>query len=641
MHRHAAATPVPACVNDAKTLRKGTCTESIIRATTQTKEAPHNAIKLEELSLFAGPKQLLRETKMTIGEHTRASQFEVAGRTSKTIMAGTIYGLVGPNGSGKSTLLSALADSTLPLPAAWDVILVGQGLPQPSQRTAVEEVLSVDDLLAELMDRRSCLEAQLTALAEGSESSFAEVQQQLIVVQDQISTWGDAEERVVEVLLKLGFKPQDSFGQSGPHVEAIVSNLSGGWRMKVELAKALWLQPKLLLLDEPSNHLDLEALRWLRHELGQYPNTVMLVSHDVELLHDVSHEILWIHNQEIVSVPRHTLSPSDLAHMQGRPPFNFHFAVPGTDTPGNHGISFHDVEFSYPESRVSDGTPFLTVKKGLRLSGNSRCVLVGQNGSGKSTFLQLCAGQLEPTSGSVDSTPHCKVGYFSQHFTQLEKHADLTAAAYLALECHDALAEKAGVRFPGGRARAKQAVAYERQLAGAARAVLGNFGLSGDMAISIPLRNLSGGQKACLKLAALSLQPVHILFLDEPTNHLDAEASEALAKGLAEYKGGILAVTHDDLLIYRLIQCNWAESELLVCQNGCIQRQAALGASCMKALKEQIRQCEDGIHVDKAAGQNDNQRKQQARERSRSHAGRKKDRKRAEQEPAGGTKHGG
>merc|ERR1712151_358340 len=114
------------------------------------------------------------------------------------------------------------------------------------------------------------------------------------------------------------------------------------------------------------------------------------------------------------------------------------------------------------------------------------------------------------------------------------------------------------------------------------------------MAVSIPLRELSGGQKACLKFAALSLQPSHILLLDEPTNHLDAEACKALAEALADFKGGIVAVTHDELLMYRLIHCNWSASELLVCRAGHIQRVRDFGAQCFNALKEEVHRAESG-----------------------------------------------
>merc|ERR1712070_286025 len=117
--------------------------------------------------------------------------------------------------------------------------------------------------------------------------------------------------------------------------------------------------------------------------------------------------------------------------------------------------------------------------------------------------------------------------------------------------------------------------------------------MGGDAAVTVPVCRLSGGQKACLKFAALSLKPSHILFLDEPTNHLDAEACEALAHGLSEFKGGVVVVTHDELLIYRLIKCNWSESELLVCEGGSVRRENDFGANCLNALKEQVRRSEE------------------------------------------------
>merc|ERR1711881_734010 len=114
------------------------------------------------------------------------------------------------------------------------------------------------------------------------------------------------------------------------------------------------------------------------------------------------------------------------------------------------------------------------------------------------------------------------------------------------------------------------------------------FGFEGDAAVAVPVNRLSGGQKALLKFAVLSLRPAHILLLDEPTNHLDAEACEALAKGLSELKGGIVAVTHDELLIYRLIHCNWSESELLICKDGSVQRRKDFGAHCLNTLKAEL-----------------------------------------------------
>jgi len=178
----------------------------------------------------------------------------------------------------------------------------------------------------------------------------------------------------------------------------------------------------------------------------------------------------------------------------------------------------------------------------------------------------------------VDSTPDCQVGFYTQQMDELDLHGDGTAVDFLVATCPDQLHERLDTKATaaakaaerrGSKAKAKAtSAAFGKRLEEVARGVLSNFGFEGDLAVSVPVGSLSGGQKSRLKLVALSLHPSHILFLDEPTNHLDAEASEALAKGLSEFQGGIVVVTHDDLLIYRLIQCNWAESQLLTSQGG-------------------------------------------------------------------------
>merc|ERR1711904_410719 len=144
----------------------------------------------------------------------------------------------------------------------------------------------------------------------------------------------------------------------------------------------------------------------------------------------------------------------------------------------------------------------------------------------------------------------------------------------------------------GRTAKSSSATAFEKRLLEAARGVLSQFGFEGDLAINVPVNRLSGGQKACLKFAVLSLQPAHILLLDEPTNHLDAEACESLARALSDFQGGFVVVTHDETLIYRLIQCNWADGELLICEGGGIRREQNIGAQRLNTLKEQVRKAE-------------------------------------------------
>jgi ABC-type Mn2+/Zn2+ transport system ATPase subunit len=370
--------------------------------------------------------------------------------------------------------------------------------------------------------------------------------------------------------------------------------------MKVQLAKALWLKPRLLLLDEPTNHLDFEALSWLEEQIDEYPHTVVVVSHDVSFLHAVCGEILWIKDRKIEPLPRDALSPEDLARMQRTKPLHFRFAVPDDGPPQDHGVSVHNAEFSYPsESGGSQASSqALRVKGHVRFSGQSRAVMLGRNGSGKSTFLALCAGVLRPGKGSVDHTQGCKIGHYDQQMDEIDRCSELTAVEYLIHQCREPLEARMGVKARAAERSAERrggkafASTLYKQLAEIARGVLSGFGFDGELAIAVPVGRLSGGQKARLKLAVLSLRPAHILFLDEPTNHLDAEACEALAEGLSDFKGGIVVVTHDDLLIYRLIQCNWSRSELLTCHAGRVRCQKEFGGQCLKTLKEQVRRSE-------------------------------------------------
>lgn len=395
--------------------------------------------------------------------------------------------------------------------------------------------------------------------------------------------------------------------------------------MKLELAKALWLQPKLLLLDEPTNHLDFQSLHWLQNQILQFSQTVVIVSHDVTFLHEVCDEILWIDSQKIQSLPKDKVTPEDLVRMQRKKPIAFKFRVPPGDDVASHGLSLHQVEFSYAGANngsCKGSQPLkMSVNKNVRISGKSRCVLLGKNGSGKSTFLNLCCGNLEPTSGAVDRTQGLKVGHYSQLSEELDSYPDDAAATYLVKSSPQALGSQLGSTRASrlqqaletrkkieatessqesssaaqkASLKAERTIAVqEKRMLEVARGVLSNFGFEGDLATAVPIRHLSGGQKACLKFAKLSLEPVHILLLDEPTNHLDSEAREALIRAIADFEGGVVAVTHDENLVYRLVHCNWTTSELLLCKNGRIEKLDCLGASCLSALKQELRRAEE------------------------------------------------
>lgn len=467
--------------------------------------------------------------------------------------------------------------------------------PYNPKKTPIDEVLETDVRRNELLDTCASLEEELRALANGDPAAFSNIHGELLEAQTMLLQWGGVQEEVSDLLAGLGFQRSGTSGGFAgvPTLETPLLKLSGGWRMKVHLAKAFWLRPKLLLLDEPTNHLDFQALSWLEEKVLKYPHTTIVVSHDADFLHRICHDIIWIKDQKLERIPRNMVSPYELAQMQRRQPLRFEFSVP--DGPNeDHGVSFHGVEFKFPVPGAKEVGLSFKSRGDLRITGKSRTLLLGRNGSGKTTFLNLCVGRLNPTAGAVDRTVDCKIGYYTQHDDELHSYLDDSAAACLVQACHDTLAARTGAQSAGLRRRARESVAYEKHLVQAACNILRNFGLEGDAASSLQVRDLSGGQKARLKLAILSLHPAHLLILDEPTNHLDCEGVEALSKGLSEFDGGVLVVSHDESLIVPLFLSDWQACQLLICQDGCVFRQASSGSYCLKAFKEHIRKVETG-----------------------------------------------
>jgi ATPase subunit of ABC transporter with duplicated ATPase domains len=567
----------------------GSSSGSCLRVETLNSEAPHNAVKAEGLSVFFGKLCLLRDTEVTIAEHTRQIEVRTEAGETKVVKSGLCYGLVGPNGSGKSTLLKLIAERGVPIPPCWDVCYVGQQLPDERGQTPVEEVLRGDAKYVELLDLCASLERTLADPSLIGDEAVAAASARLVEVHNELSRWDTDEREVENILLGLGFRREHEHVQSSgaflcetssPTLGTPTHRLSGGWRMRVQLARALWLQPSLLLLDEPTNHLDVHALIWLEDRLKEYPHTVVIVSHDVSFLHSACWEILWINEHSIESMPRDAITQEDLARMQRRRNLKFHFKA--ADDVDRHGLSFHNVTFDYSgvvtEKRSSPVT--IHVPGSLRITGSSRVVLLGRNGSGKSTFLGLCTGSLKPLQGTVDCTQDLKVGHYSQATEALD-NCDEPAAMFLVRDHRNALEARAGVR------------ASDRRLLEEARAVLSPFGIENELAVGIPAMQLSGGQKVCVKFAVISLYPAHILLLDEPTNHLDAAGREALARGLIDFPGGVVIVTHDDYLIYRLIECNSAESELIVCDRGLVRKEREWASHRLHTVREDVRRAEE------------------------------------------------
>ena len=479
-------------------------------------------------------------------------------RASAAFSDGWKVGLVGRNGAGKSTLLRLIqgqieADS-------GEINLMGRTrVGSVPQDPPGGDIRVIDAVLAADVER-SALLAEDATCQDGVR--LAEIHARL----EEIGA-AAAPSRAASILNGLGF---DNEKQSRPCGE-----FSGGWRMRVALAGTLFSSPDLLILDEPSNHLDVEAMIWLTEYLKRFRNTVLMVSHDRDLLNDVCDHIVHIDQQKLVAYTgnydffertRAERLANDAAqqakvaaqrkHMQA---FVDRFKAkaskarqaqsrmkmieklgPVASVPIDERISFNfpspeilaspietldDVSVGYPDG------PLVLRNLDLRIDMEDRIALLGQNGNGKSTFIRLLSQRLEPREGQLKKTPKLRVGYFSQ---DQEEGLDFEATPF------DHMARALG---PGaGEAKV--------------RAQLGRFGFSRDRA-NLKVGVMSGGEKTRLLLALATRTAPHILLLDEPTNHLDMDARASLVDAINYFEGAVVLVSHDTHLVKMVADALW------------------------------------------------------------------------------------
>ena len=484
--------------------------------------------------------------------------YRIAGRTllegaSAGIPTGHKAGLVGPNGAGKSTLLKLLVGTLsadggeVGMTSGARVGSVAQDMPGGS-RSLIDTVLAADTERAALLAEAD----QLDSAHDGDPMRIAFVHQRLADIDAH-----RAPARAAEILAGLGF---DEAAQNRACEE-----FSGGWRMRVALAAALFAGPDILLLDEPTNHLDLEATIWLEAYLKAYPGTLLLVSHDRELLNAIPDMIVHLEQGKLVTyrgnydqfrrqrAERQAHQAAAMAKQQAArahmEAFVARFRAKATKARQAQSrlkalarmetiaplIEDRTVRFDFPVpaplapplitlDHVDVGYDGRAVLRGLnlRIDGDDRIALLGANGNGKSTLVKLLAGRLEAMAGEIGKSGKLKVGYFAQHQAD-EFDLSLTALAQ---------AKRAMPQAPEEKVRAH----------------LGRFGFSQERSLT-KVGALSGGEKARLLFALMAKDAPNILLLDEPTNHLDVESREALIQALNDYEGAVILVTHDPHLV--------------------------------------------------------------------------------------------
>jgi len=499
-------------------------------------------IKIDKFSIAAKGKDLYRDASLLIA-------------------AGRRYGLVGPNGHGKTTLLRHIGTRSLQIPPNIDVLYCEQEV-VATDDSALETVLMSDVKRTELL--KECKEL------EKAQEKGKDVTEKLNDVYDELRAIGadQAEPKARRLLAGLGFSKE--------MMERPTNKFSGGWRMRVSLARALYMEPTLLMLDEPTNHLDLNAVIWLDNYLQNWKKTLLVVSHDQSFLDNVCTDMihldackLWYYKgnysmfkkmqeqklrERVKDYEKQVKRLAELKkqgkssakaektakealtrkQMKGRSnlqkkddetgptellerpkEYNVKFRFPETSQLQPPILGLYNASFNYPDMAPL----FKNVDFGIDME--SRIAIVGPNGVGKSTFLKLLLGDLEPTKGEARKNARLKIGRFDQHSGE-HLTADETPTEYLQ-RLFNLPVEKA-------------------------RRALGSFGLQSH-AHTIMMKDLSGGQKSRVALAEVTLSGPDVVVFDEPTNNLDIESIDALAEAIGEYEGGVIIVSHDERLI--------------------------------------------------------------------------------------------
>jgi ATP-binding cassette subfamily F protein 3 len=483
------------------------------------------------------------------------------------VRPGDKIGLVGPNGAGKTTVFRIITGSegteggTVTFSDKLVIGYFSQDVAEMKGRSVLEEVKAGVGRVSELARRIAECERKLQGLdGELSDDDMMKVVEQYGEYQLEFEARDGytLEPRIKEILSGLGFTTED--------FDRPVEAFSGGWKMRIELAKILALNPDVLLADEPTNHLDMESIMWLESWLKSFKGALVMTSHDREFMNRSVNRIIEVANKTITTysgdyefylrereirreqllasarkqqdmlakeeefIARFAARASHAAQVQSRvkklekierielPPEEktIHFEFPTPPRSGTEVVKFQNLEKTYSRP---DGSP-KNVFSGLtgQVQRLDKVAVVGVNGAGKSTLLKIMAGATEPTNGSCVVGPSVRIGYFSQ-------------SALDVLDPNKTIFDEVSDRIPGAT------VGYVRNL-------LGAFLFSSDD-VNKKISVLSGGEKSRVVLATILATPVNFLILDEPTNHLDIRSREVLLEGIRNFEGTVILVSHD------------------------------------------------------------------------------------------------
>ena len=485
---------------------------------------------------------------------------------------GTRYGFIGQNGSGKTNVLNAIALREIPIPDHIDLYHL-HAEAEPTERSAIESV--VDHVTEEIVR----LEAAQDLIIETSGVE----DERLEAISDRLSELDPDtfEFEARKILVGLGFS-----NDTVP-MERATKDMSGGWRMRVSLAKALFAAPTLLLLDEPTNHLDLESCVWLEEHLSHYKKCLFVVSHSQDFLNTVCNKIVWLHDRDLkyyggnyatfcaqveaeekIQLKLYEKQQADMAkladyveanHANGKAKSaaskdkvlnkikseavakpklrenTFTFEFPDCDKLPSPVLPFDGVCFAYSGEK----SDYLYENLDIGVDCDSRIALVGPNGCGKSTLLKLMAGELTPTQGDVKPHPSLLIGRYNQHSAEQLDPGKTVFGFFKSA-------------YPNSPSF-KRTDEYWRSW-------LDRFGLTTKMQ-NTKIGCLSDGQKSRIVFAMINMRNPNLLLLDEPTNHLDVDAIDGLANAVKKFNGGVVLVSHDFRLIDQVADQIW------VCEN--------------------------------------------------------------------------